>query len=768
VRPEWITRAESIANKVYRTDKIKQYVKAIGKDLGVDYHVISVFGSQSTGKSTLLNRLFHTRFDVMNEKQRQQTTKGIWLGFSPKVGANVGSGTQQNILVMDVEGSDGRERGEDQDFERKAALFALSTSEVLIVNIWEHQVGLYQGANMGLLKTVFEVNLSLFSDKSNKVLLLFVIRDHYGSTPLENLSNTLTTDLVKMWDNISKPSNVPQDCTLFDYFDLEFTALAHKVLQPEKFEQDVRDLGDRFVVQDEKYFFKKDYKQNFPIDGWTLYSENCWNLIQSNKDLDLPTQQILVARFRCDEIVKESLELFNDQFNKEFQDIKHGEVKGAELASSFIKLSDFVLGLYDSQASHYHSEVYNDKRRSLIVEVHSKFKIVVQAFIKELKKASLILLNDSLNTASKSSFLERSSSAKEKALKHFTDNLSPITEINPQTFDFTEDLGEFTQDLEQELIKIKEVEIQNLINRIVKKNFPIIKSEITEVFTDSSNHEELWDDVLKIFKDNFDNSLSAYRQQEGSNYDFKIESSLEKNVEIFHKLEKSFWISFDRFIHEYLTEDSIVNILRRKFEDSFNYDPHGIPRVWKNELEISKIYKEATDSTLRLLPILSLAKLSNGSEIIPDEPIFEDDFDEDGDLHRFSHILNSTQQLKVKRQFLKQSEINYRDASRSIISNVYKIPPFIYVLLIVLGWNEFVAILKNPLYLILTILLGTGFFFVNALNLWGPLETTANVIIHQAKNYLADTLLNDGQIRTRPPGSSDVYELEDLSEKKIE
>lgn len=67
-----------------------------------------------------------------------------------------------NILVMDVEGTDGRERGEDQDFERKSALFALATSEVLIVNIWEHQVGLYQGANMGLLKTVFEVNLQLF------------------------------------------------------------------------------------------------------------------------------------------------------------------------------------------------------------------------------------------------------------------------------------------------------------------------------------------------------------------------------------------------------------------------------------------------------------------------------------------------------------------------------------------------------------------------------------------------------------------------------
>jgi hypothetical protein len=37
---------------------------------------------------------------------------------------------------------------------------------VLIVNLWEHQVGLYQGANMGLLKTVFEVNLNLFGNRT--------------------------------------------------------------------------------------------------------------------------------------------------------------------------------------------------------------------------------------------------------------------------------------------------------------------------------------------------------------------------------------------------------------------------------------------------------------------------------------------------------------------------------------------------------------------------------------------------------------------------
>jgi hypothetical protein len=99
----------------------------------------------------------------MSEDDRRQTTKGIWLSKNKKENARGGAKVMaENILVMDVEGTDGRERGEDQDFERKSALFALATSEVLIVNIWEHQVGLYQGANMALLKTVFEVNLQLF------------------------------------------------------------------------------------------------------------------------------------------------------------------------------------------------------------------------------------------------------------------------------------------------------------------------------------------------------------------------------------------------------------------------------------------------------------------------------------------------------------------------------------------------------------------------------------------------------------------------------
>ena len=87
---------------------------------------------------------------------RHQTTRGIWLARSPKVAA-------PTTLVMDLEGSDGRERGEDDtSFERQSALFALAVADIVLVNMWAKDVGRESGAGKPLLKTIFQVNLKLF------------------------------------------------------------------------------------------------------------------------------------------------------------------------------------------------------------------------------------------------------------------------------------------------------------------------------------------------------------------------------------------------------------------------------------------------------------------------------------------------------------------------------------------------------------------------------------------------------------------------------
>jgi protein SEY1 len=48
--------------------------------------------------------------------------------------------------------------------------------------------------------------------------------------------------------------------------------------------------------------------------------------VQSNKDLDLPTQQELLAQFRCDEIAAVALAEFNEQAKSQKRPVEAGKV----------------------------------------------------------------------------------------------------------------------------------------------------------------------------------------------------------------------------------------------------------------------------------------------------------------------------------------------------------------------------------------------------------------------------------------------------------
>jgi hypothetical protein len=48
--------------------------------------------------------------------------------------------------------------------------------------------------------------------------------------------------------------------------------------------------------------------------------------VQSNKDLDLPTQQELLAQFRCDEISAGALAEFNEQAKSQKRPVEAGQV----------------------------------------------------------------------------------------------------------------------------------------------------------------------------------------------------------------------------------------------------------------------------------------------------------------------------------------------------------------------------------------------------------------------------------------------------------
>ncbi|EME85819.1 uncharacterized protein MYCFIDRAFT_59614 [Pseudocercospora fijiensis CIRAD86] len=757
---------------------------------GFNYHLISVFGSQSTGKSTLLNYLFGTRFGVMNEQERRQTTKGIWMSKNKKEQSNMAA----NILVMDVEGTDGRERGEDQDFERKSALFALATSEVLIVNIWEHQVGLYQGANMGLLKTVFEVNLQLFLKGAKSVprsLLFFVIRDHLGHTPLENLKNTLLQDLSRIWQSLSKPQGLEKS-RIEDYFDFAFVALPHKILMPEKFEQEVARLGTRFregykdpkragLVDDEPVLLPE-YHRRIPADGFPMYAQGIWEQIDSNKDLDLPTQQELLAQFRCDEISKEVLIPF-DEVIAPLEEIQaKGVAVGkplviAELGGKMIAARKVVLGSFEEEASRYHKGVFKRKQAELETKVDGRLKALFHGQLSAAHKSGVHDFSEAVSTAVKAGqkkgsnydFHQIVSSEKQKALQRF-DAEARSSLIEGTTWsDYKQQLNLYQKDLDEVSARLRQDEMRRLATRserwVRSKLGESVGVEFNKLGSgragsgapaegEKPTEKELWDRIWNVFTDTVSHAETRFTERARS-----FDASPDEVEVGLWRLRRKSWGALRDKIDEELMEGNLLLKLRENFEDKFRYDEEGVPRIWRPTDDIEGLYTKARESTLTLIPLLAKFRLSRTSAPPPldawigeppatvssaDEedltPIGGVDEEEGKSLEEEMTVISDARQQDLQTRFKKTADGVYVEAKRSAIGGMTQVPLYFYGLLLALGWNEIVAVLRNPVYFIFLILLAAGAYVTYTLNLWGPMLRMTNAATSQGLEIFKEKL----------------------------
>ena len=348
---------------------------------GKVYQTIGIIGCQSSGKSTLLNHVFNTNFEIMSdEKGRAQTTKGIWIGINKEF----------KVIIFDVEGTDSKERGDDRfKFEQCSSLFTLAMSDVLMINMWTSDIGRYTASNYGILKVVFEQNLKLFQQESEKKIII-VLRDFDPRVDdLSKLKESIMDDMRKIWEEIPKPEQY-KDKSCREYFKFDFLTLAHKFYQVEKFNEGIEEIKQKLKREKDdnktgnnpnSIFNLVNYEKNVPIDGFYDYALDMWTKIVTNKDLNIPGQKEMLARFKCDEIKLMSINAVEQKIND------------LEMSSSIEVLKDFnerannilkeVLENYDSLAKNYLNEIYLDVRNTLQSELASK---MYSAFSNQLKR----------------------------------------------------------------------------------------------------------------------------------------------------------------------------------------------------------------------------------------------------------------------------------------------------------------------------------------------------------------------------------------------
>lgn len=282
---------------------------------------------------------------------------------------------------------------------------------------------------------------------------------------MSNLQKVLLDSLQAIWNETNKPESL-QTAHMHDYFDFAFHALPHKVFQAESFEKEVTVLRERFMDKsNEGYVFLEKYHKKIPADGVPHYMESIWFKIIENKDLDLPTQQQLLAQFRCDEIAKEIYTNFVSQLKPYESRIESGQV--LDDFAVLGKLRDAEIASFAQEASRYHVDVFKAKKAELMEKMNTLMHV---QFIGQLRNLQKSAINSYKKNAYAAIEKENCAELLEKAFKdavEFFDKGASGSVLPNTDWSFEEDSKTFLATLEELASKLKKEEMEKLVKKLL-------------------------------------------------------------------------------------------------------------------------------------------------------------------------------------------------------------------------------------------------------------------------------------------------------------
>lgn len=162
-------------------------------------------------------------------------------------------------------------------------------------------------------------------------------------------------------------------------------------------------------------------------------------------------------------------------------------------------------------------------------------------------------------------------------------------------------------------------------------------------------------------------------------------------------------------------------------------DENGIPRRWTPGTPIAEIYKKAKDRAEKLINIFCYMQLETALGKVEENSLLENE--DDPNL-----IINSNKKREILRNFNTECEASYSQACREQVPTQKfhskipytllplqetllshgSVPMYMIILIVILGFNEFVYILTNPLLLLVVLLLGAAAFVLNSMGALGP------------------------------------------------
>lgn len=91
--------------------------------------------------------------------------------------------------------------------------------------------------------------------------------------------------------------------------------------------------------------------------------------------------------------------------------------------------------------------------------------------------------------------------------------------------------------------------------------------------------------------------------------------------------------------------------------------------------------------------------------------------DDDFDFPATLLLLSESKSDELATRFRREADAYYLEAKRSMVSSISQIPVWIYGVLVLLGWNEFIAVIRSPVYFTFLLLVSAAAYVTYHLNM---------------------------------------------------
>jgi len=657
------------------------------------YAIISIMGPQSSGKSTILNKLFGTRFEVMDHtKGRHQVTTGIWLGSCPKA---------QDLMVLDLEGTDSAERKQNRsNFERQTSLMALTLSEVLIINMWAQDIGRSTGMNVDTLRAILEANLRLFNPDS-KTRILFLIREQspdetqFGVTPAAELQKNIERVVNGIWNEIDRPDQFA-NTKIADLFDIDYFFMPPLVYYKDLFDQRVQELYNRFTnPSDDNYYFNTSYHftKCVPPEGLYTWTEQIFNAITQDESLNIPDQQKLLSAYRCEHALNEAYTIFVDETQTIEKIVKEKYVDGFGP-----KLDEIVakcVSAYQETANKYDKEEAQAKYMSLVDKIETQIQYLFGFQYKHLVEKVMDLYQYEMKQALPrgecvDNLNEVVTRVGESIRKFFSTKIDDCM-INTENKRFL-DKETYWQETQKRLREAtKSIQLEEW-QKLCKENEALADQhllvEIGKLLRKPT--EKIWSKISALRVEYHGKILNERIIRKLSNLMYD-ELKLKERIRAIK--DESDTLIINR-CKKYCAR--MDGVLQDRFDQLFNKNPDtGIPRTWDETVELDKIFTSAKNQCLEILDLTQQIVLAENLDLGLQEIKLK--------------LLSADTTDDIRQDFLRFADNEYRRAQNNIRNanmlggGILPQHPVTWLIFLYFAKNEIWYMLTNPLYLILFI-----------------------------------------------------------------